>query len=327
MPSPFSGPNANELINLFLSAPLLGAGFFRLTASGKNQIIRSMKKRPLSGKIVLGVVMLTLLGPGPGAAGERSPLPVVRPNFEIGRSAHRGASHYAPENTIPAYLKAVEQGYQWIEIDVRYSKDGAPVLHHDSWTLRSSLVALPVRAMTYSRLKKLNAGIWYGPKFRDARIPSLEEALSALSGKVNLYLDLKEPPQPELIRLLKKYGFYPDHVLVLGNQNGPKFLEFEPEAKYLAKPGSIRDIDRLLREYPSLFALNVGCQVLTPEMVDAAHARGVLVFSNVINLMPWQTRDCMHYPILYGADVTQIDNLRVFNEVVEEIRREQEVRP
>jgi len=298
-----------------------------LTANGENRIIRNMKKKLLVGKNIFVMALLVMLVPQPGIAEKRQPIMTKRPNLDIGRSAHRGASHYAPENTIPAYLKAVEQGYQWIEIDVRYSKDGAPVLHHDSWTLRSSLVALPVRAMTYSRLKKLNAGIWYGPKFRDARIPSLEEALSALSGKVNLYLDLKEPPQPELIRLLKKYGFYPDHVLVLGNQNGPKFLEFEPEAKYLAKPGSIRDIDRLLQKYPSLFALNVGCQALTPEMVDAAHARGVLVFSNVINLMPWQTKQCMHYPILYGADVTQIDNLRVFNEVVEEIRREQEVRP
>lgn len=273
----------------------------------------------MSGKVVLALAALLLLGPSSVIAQKREPIPVKRPNLEIGRCAHRGAWHYAPENTVPAWVKAVEQGYQWIEIDVRYSKDGVPVLHHDAWTIRDSLIPLPVRALSLEQLKKLRPGFWYGPEQWDTRVPSVEEALSAVEGKVNLYLDLKEPPRPELIRLLRKYGFAPDHILVLGGANGGKFLEMEPTAKYLGKVSRPEDLDELLRKIPNTYALNTGCASLTPEMVDAAHAKGVRIFTNVINLLPWQTRACMRRPIILGADVAQIDNLRVFNEVMAEI--------
>jgi len=282
-----------------------------------------MERISPAGKFVFLMAALALLAPGLGVAQKREPIPVKRPNLEIGRCAHRGAWHYAPENTVPAYLKAVEQGYQWIEIDVRYSKDGVPVLHHDAWTIRDSLIPLPVNSLTLAQLKKLNEGFWYGPEFRGTRVASVEEALAAVQGKVNLYLDLKEPPRPEFIRLLEKYGFLPDHVMALGGKNGEKFLEFVPGAKFLAKPPRIEDLDQLLLKFPTTYALNIGCSSLTPEMVDAAHAKGILIFSNVINLPPWQTRACMRRPILLGADVAQIDNLRVFNEEMEEIKAKQ----
>jgi glycerophosphoryl diester phosphodiesterase len=274
-------------------------------------------------RIGLALALAVLFGPGSGTAEKREPIQTRRPNLEIGRCAHRGAWHYAPENTVPAMLKAVEQGYQWIEIDVRYSRDGVPVLHHDAWTIRDSLIPLPVRALTFAQLKKLDEGFWYGPKFWGTRVASVEEVLVAVQGKVNLYLDLKEPPSPEFVQLLRKYGFAPDHILVLAGPNGEKFLEMEPAAKYLAHSSQLKDLDRLLEKFPTAYALNVGCASLTPEMVDAAHSHGLRIFSNVINLMPWQTRSCMRVPILCGADVTQIDNLRVFNEVREEIQQEQ----
>ena len=84
------------------------------------------------------------------------------------------------------------------------------------------------------------------------------------------------------------------------------------------------DLDKLLEKFPTTYALNIGCQSLSSEMVDAAHAKGIRIFSNVINLPPWQTRSCMRRPILLGADVAQIDNLRVFNEVMTEIKQNPE---
>ena len=89
----------------------------------------------------------------------------------------------------------------------------------------------------------------------------------------------------------------------------------------MAKPTPPNKLDALLQQFPTTYALNLGCGELTPEWVDAAHAKGIHVFANVINLFPWQTRSCMHSPILDGADVTQIDNLRVFNEVREQIKQ------
>jgi glycerophosphoryl diester phosphodiesterase len=175
-----------------------------------------MSKKLLN-TIVSSLALIALLAPVEGFTQKREPLPTKRPNLEIGRVAHRGAWHYAPENTVPAFQKAVELGFQYIEIDVRYSKDGVPVLHHDPMTMRDNLVWIPIKWLTVAQLKKLHEGFWYGPKFKDTRVATLEEALIAVQGKINLYLDLKEPPTPELDRLLRKYGFAPDHILVLGS--------------------------------------------------------------------------------------------------------------
>jgi hypothetical protein len=100
-------------------------------------------------------------------------------------------------------------------------------------------------------------------------------------------------------------------------------MQFEPTAKFLADVTRPEKLDALLEKFPTTYALNTGCESLKPELVDAAHAKGIHIFSNVINLFPWQTRSCMHAPILDGADVIQIDNLRVFNEVMQETKAKQ----
>ena len=61
---------------------------------------------------------------------------------------HRGAAGQAPENTRPALLRCIEDGFEWAEIDVRLSRDGRHVLWHDGTLDKLGLKGRPVNALT-----------------------------------------------------------------------------------------------------------------------------------------------------------------------------------
>lgn len=95
--------------------------------------------------------------------------------------AHRGSTIEAPENTMPAIVTAFLNGYKSIEIDVRFTSDNVPVLLHDATIDRTSNGTGSVNSFTYEQLQTYDFGSWFSPKFRNVRIPSLQNALSILS--------------------------------------------------------------------------------------------------------------------------------------------------
>ena len=89
---------------------------------------------------------------------------------------HRGASGYAPENTIPAFEKAVELGADGIELDVQLTKDGELVVIHDETIDRVSDGSGWGKDFTYAKLIKHNFNRTH-PEYEHAQIPTLEETL------------------------------------------------------------------------------------------------------------------------------------------------------
>lgn len=106
--------------------------------------------------------------------------------------AHRGASTERPENTLAALHQAIAVGATATEVDVRTSKDGKLFLLHDSTLDRTTSGKGKATDLTLAELKKLDAGSWFDPKYRNQHIPTLAEALLAGRGKIDLLLDLKE---------------------------------------------------------------------------------------------------------------------------------------
>jgi len=96
--------------------------------------------------------------------------------------AHRGASGYAPENTLAAFRKALELGCPHLELDVHLARDGVPVVIHDATLNRTTDGRGRVGGYTLEHLKTLDAGSWFSEEFRGERIPTLEEVL-ALAGE------------------------------------------------------------------------------------------------------------------------------------------------
>lgn len=135
--------------------------------------------------------------------------------------AHRGLAAAAPENTLCALRAAWSRGFS-VEIDVRASRDGVPVLLHDPTLDRTTDGTGPVAARTLAELRRLDAGRWFSERFAGARIPTLEEALAAAASEAPpgsfVALDLKTPDpgfDERVARIVERTGMR-ERVFVFG---------------------------------------------------------------------------------------------------------------
>ncbi len=103
---------------------------------------------------------------------------------------HRGERHAAPENTIPSYLCAVDNGFTAIELDVRTTKNGKLVCSHNIDLERETLGAGFIDELTYAELQPIKAGKDFQENAQ-SRIPLLEEVLKTLSVDILLNIEIK----------------------------------------------------------------------------------------------------------------------------------------
>lgn len=105
--------------------------------------------------------------------------------------AHRGASAHYPENTMIAFRKAVEMNAEMIELDVALSKDGVPVVFHDTRLNQHTNGRGYLTNHTLDELKQLDAGSWFGPQFSGQTIPTLREVIAFASDTIALNIEIK----------------------------------------------------------------------------------------------------------------------------------------
>ena len=105
--------------------------------------------------------------------------------------AHRGASSYAPENTLAAFDLALQMGVRHIELDVDFTSDGHIVVIHDDTVDRTTNGSGPVTSHTLAALRALDAGSWFGAQFAGERIPTFDEVLARYKGRVHLHTEIK----------------------------------------------------------------------------------------------------------------------------------------
>jgi glycerophosphoryl diester phosphodiesterase len=104
---------------------------------------------------------------------------------------HRGASLDAPENTLPSFQLAFEQGADGIEADFRLTADGEIVCLHDDATSRTARANVAVAGSALADLRRLDVGAWKGERWRGARIPALREVLGVLPEGCLLFIEVK----------------------------------------------------------------------------------------------------------------------------------------
>ena len=126
--------------------------------------------------------------------------------------AHRGASAHAPENTLAAFELAVEQDADGIELDVKLSADGHVVVIHDPTVDRTTGGHGRVKDMNLAELRSLDAGSFFSEKFKNEKIPLLEEVFATVGQRtfINVELTNYNSPRDHLVEsvciLVKKFG-------------------------------------------------------------------------------------------------------------------------
>ena len=102
------------------------------------------------------------------------------PNDDFMIIAHRGASGSAPENTIPAIIKGINDGANYIEIDVHQTLDNKIIAIHDYSVDRTTNSEGDVKDLTYAEIKKMDAGKWFSDEFEGTKVPLLEEIFNII---------------------------------------------------------------------------------------------------------------------------------------------------
>ncbi len=195
--------------------------------------------------------------------------------------AHRGAHRGIPENSLAAYQKAIDLGCDFIEIDVRSTKDGKIVSVHNS-NIEAYVIGKKGRIseFTLAELKALDIGERIGPEWKDTRIPSFEEILHLCRGQIGIYLDLKEPLVPELVNIIQEYGMEQEILWYIPAYFLKAIKDLKrlcPDCLPMPDPGPKENISIVIKETgPAVIATDMS--KLCEEYVQLAHENQSKVF-------------------------------------------------
>ena len=234
------------------------------------------------------------------------------PRWPVQVAYHRGANRYAPENTLPAIRKAVELGADFIEIDIRTTKDNHLVLMHDSTVNRTTNGQGRVRDLTLAEIEKLDAGAWFGKPFIGTKVPTLDEALKILGGKCAVYLDAKDIAPELILAAVKKHDLFDRHVVYQSAEYAAQLLKLDARLRPLPPLRSAADLPRLAALKP--YGVDANWRALSAELIKDCHAQGIKVFSDALGLN--ETLEQYRSAISWGIDLIQTDfPLRVLRAV------------
>ena len=238
-----------------------------------------------------------------------SVFPVLRPRHPVAVIAHRGGSALAPENTLAALRNAVRLGADFVEIDVRATRDGRLVLMHDGSVDRTTDGTGKVAELDYATIRPLDAGSSFGPEFAGEGVPSFEEALDVCRGRVAVYLDHKDGPVPTILAALDAAGMRDQVVIYDGLDEAREWNRLAPDIPVMVSPEESNRSTEGLAAFLALVPVEVldgGAHEWTPELVRAAHEVGALVY--VDNLGPLDNREWITRSLEMGVDGIQTDH-------------------
>jgi len=232
------------------------------------------------------------------------------------RFAHRAGGARAPENTLAACAESIRLGVDALEIDVRATADGVPVLMHDESVDRTTNGRGPVADLTLDRLKRLDAGTWFHPRFRGERVATLEETLDLARGHCGVNIELKigqgraplSPPFPRhldpallvhgVVAAMTRVRF--DHPIIVSSFE-PKLLALTRAARADVHLGLIakwttRGLSAAHRRV-RLQSVHLHTRLAVPRRLSAARRLGLSIFV-------WSVRDLnlMQQMITLGVD-------------------------
>lgn len=197
--------------------------------------------------------------------------------------AHRGASAYAPENTLAAFQLAFQQAAPAIEFDVKLTADGRVVVIHDQTVDRTTDGSGNVAKLPLAALRELDAGSWLSAQFRGEKIPTLDEVFETLGKKLLMNVELTNYATPfdalipKVAELIKKHGlenhiwfssFFPHNLTSMA-----RLLPSVPRGQ-LIWPGPTGWWQRAWGSLIDIHAEHPWKDDLTTEYIKNVHARG-----------------------------------------------------
>lgn len=204
---------------------------------------------------------------------------------------HRGDRSMAPENTMPALELALDE-LAYVETDVRLTRDGVPVLFHDTDLERVAGRDGRIEDLDHDDVRRLDVGAWYSSDWAGERVPTLDQFLVALAERdeARALVELKAAWTPEEVRrvvdLVERHGLRGRVVL-------QSFSIETLQSVQRVSPTTPRIM--LIRELPADpvplaeqlgvigFGTTAASVTAAPDAVDLAHAAGIAVLCYTLN--------------------------------------------
>lgn len=192
--------------------------------------------------------------------------------------AHRGAHNGIPENTLAAYETAIKMGVDFVEVDLRTTKDGHIVSVHnkeiDSYVTdgRRGLVS----EMTLEQLRQLDIGSRIGPQWSGEKIPTFEEILELCKGRVGIYLDLKDASVEQVVSIVNKWDMA-RHVFWYADFNElERVAELCPDCILMPDPGPEENLPNVLERFEPSVVASVW-RYYSRSFAEKCHRAGAIV--------------------------------------------------
>ncbi len=244
--------------------------------------------------------------------------------------AHRGANKKAPQNTIPAFVTAINEGTNGFETDVHLTKDGVPVICHNYTIDATSDGRGEVSSYKLEELKKFDFGAYFSEKFKGTTLPTLDEFLEITSQSTAeiINIELKCPKDnnithlvEETLKSVKKYGCL-DRVII--SSFSPKVLSTVKKVDARCRtaflyPISHPSVCRMVL-YPFFMVKKINCDIIHPaslvvtkELVEIAHRLGIQV-----NVWTVNDKKTILKLLSYGVDGIITDKPLETREIIDE---------
>ena len=200
---------------------------------------------------------------------------------------HRGAAAYAPENTLEGIHTAADMGVEWVELDVKLTKDDVPIIFHDDDLARTTNGSGLVAETTYEEIRQLEAGSWFADSFSGIKIPTLEEAIDVLIDRnLGFNLEIKPCPNREketaeaALDMLAQY--WDDHQRLLISSFQPICLEvardmatdwsrgllLAPETTSEGEQDVINPEWKDMADYLDVKTVNLGTKIASRDVIE-----------------------------------------------------------
>ena len=210
--------------------------------------------------------------------------------------AHRGAAGAAPENTLSAVRRAIEDGTDWVEIDVQESRDGEVVVVHDSDFMKLAGNPLKIWEGDLAEIQQIDIGSWFAPEFSSERAPTLRQVLAETRGRATLLIELKyyghdEALEQRVVDVVEEMGMADEVIAMSLHLPGvTKLKALRPQWTVgLLAATAVGDLSRLDVDF---LAVNAG--MATPAFIRRANSAGKPVYvwtvNDALSMTSWLSR-------------------------------------
>jgi glycerophosphoryl diester phosphodiesterase len=229
---------------------------------------------------------------------------------------HRGDNGHAPENTLAAAQRCIDMGVEYLEFDVRRSKDGVHYILHDPTVDRTTDGTGGIRTLTSAQIDALDAGSWFSSEFAGERIPRLEQLLDFCKGRIKLYFDVKDADLKYLVDLVHERDLEDVSFFWFGSDTmARQFREITRDLELKVNANSPETVRAAKRDFGATL-IECGANNLTPEFIATCRDLGLRIM--VREGSPDET--AFRRTIEVGADLINLDHPELFIRVRNEMK-------